>query len=157
MNNPETLTYNPEAFDDSFFAQYETELADLNIEAQASLALSEILMIEKADGSQKSYEQLRDETRSFFANDLVRNDEMLMNRMAEEFAQACMSHGHGNELMSDSMLKSVYEQGFGSLKSNDNKSAESSHNHADDDYEIDPKTGKKTKKKKKRGWFGVEL
>lgn len=30
------------------------------------------------------------------------------------------------------------------------------HNHkADDEYEVDSKTGKKTKKKKKRGWFGV--
>jgi len=29
------------------------------------------------------------------------------------------------------------------------------HKEDDDEYEVDPRTGKKTKKKKRRGWFGV--
>jgi hypothetical protein len=37
-------------------------------------------------------------------------------------------------------------------------SLHSKHNHKDDDeYETDPKTGKKTKKKKRFGWFSVML
>jgi len=30
-------------------------------------------------------------------------------------------------------------------------------NKDNDEYQVDPKTGKKTKKKKRRGWFGVYL
>lgn len=36
-------------------------------------------------------------------------------------------------------------------------SASGKHAHKDDEYEKDQKTGKKTKKKKRRSWFGVYL
>lgn len=50
----------------------------------------------------------------------------------------------------------------------DSHNSDDGHNHADgshdkhshkdnDEYETDPKTGKKTKKKKRRGWFGVYI
>lgn len=154
IGSPEVPAFNPQAFDDSFFANYEEQLADISVEEQASAALAEILTIEKADGTQKSYEELRDETQTFFSNDWVRNDEAVMNRMAMEFAQACMGHNHGAELAQDGQLGSVFESGVNSLFGDKHDHSSDGHNHKGKDDEIDPKTGKK---KKKRGWFGVYI
>ncbi len=139
--SPEVLEFNPNAFSDDFFKDYEAQLADIDIEEQASLALAEVLMIKKSDGTEKSYEELRDETRSFFNNDWVRNDEALLNQMALQFAQACMGHSHGNELMQDSVLGSLFEK---------EGASSSHHDHSHDEYETDPLTGKRKKKKKKK-------
>lgn len=164
MRSSEVPAFSEAAFDDSFFAQYEEELADSDVVEQASLALAAILMIEKADGTQKTYEDLRDETETFFTNEWVQQDEALMDRMAVEFAQACMGHEHGEELMEDTALRSVYDRGFMKLASSMSQD-ELTHAHsttapsqAKTEYVTDPKTGKKVKKKK-RGWlwfFGIE-
>lgn len=151
MGSAEIPNFDAQAFDDRFFAAYEEQLSDISIEEQASIALAEIMKIEKEDGTQKTYEEIKDQTQTFFANDWVRNDEALMNRMAMEFAQACMGHNHGAELAQDGQLGSVFETGMNSLNSDKHDHTHNGHNRKED--EIDPKTGKK--KKKKRGWFGV--
>jgi hypothetical protein len=160
IGSPEIPTFNAEAFDDSFFTAYEEQLSDISVEEQASLALAEVLTIEKADGTQKSYDELRDETRTFFANDWVRNDEAVMNRMAMEFAQACMGHNHGADLAQDNQLGSVFETGINSLAgdTHDHKHDGHSHKDKDDEYEVDPKTGKKKKKRRSiwAGWLAVQ-
>ncbi|MGH7240719.1 MAG: hypothetical protein ACREGB_00290 [Candidatus Saccharimonadales bacterium] len=151
IGSPEVPTFDAQAFDESFFAAYEEQLSGISVEEQASRALKEILTIKKADGTQKSYEEIRDQTQAFFANDLVRNDEVIMNRMAMEFARSCMGHNHGAELAQDTQLGSVFEAGVNNLIGD--KHDGHSHKGKDDEYETDPKTGKK--KKKKRSWFGV--
>lgn len=144
IGSSEVPAFNPQVFDENFFADYEEQLTDISVEDQASAALANILTIEKNDGTQKSYEELRDEAKTFFSNDLVRNDEAIMNRMAMEFAQACMAHKHGAELAQDGQLGSVFEKGAKSLFGDNN-----------DDDESDPKTGKK--KKKRYSLFGVYI
>ena len=151
IGSPETPAFNAGAFDDSFFTAYEEQLTDISVDEQASLALAEVLTIEKADGTHKSYNELRDETRRFFANDWVRNDEAVMNRVAMEFAQACMAHSHGAELAQDGQLGSVFEAGVNNLLGDTHDHKHEAHNDKDDD-DIDPKTGKK--KKKKYLWGG---
>jgi len=151
IDSPEALNFNPTAFDDNFFAAYEVQLVDISLAEQASIALADILTIEKADGTQKSYEELRYETSNFFANDWVRNDEALMNRMAREFAQACMGHQHGDFLAQDSFLNPMFEKGSDSIagKKHDHKNESHSDSDDDEEYEVDARTGKKTKKKRR--------
>ncbi len=147
IGSPKAPDFIGEAFDDSFFTKYEEQLSDISIEEQATTALAEIMTIEKADGSQKSYDELRSETQTFFTNDWVRNDEAVMNHMAIEFAHACMGHNHGADLAQDNQLRPVFETGLKNSLGN-----KYGHKHKKDDKgEIDPKTGKK--KKKKRSWF----
>ena len=149
IDSPEALNFNPAAFDDNFFAAYEVQLADISLAEQASIALADILTIEKADGTQKSYEELINETRNFFANDWVRNDEAIMNRMAFEFAGNCMGHQHGLGLSMDNQLSSIFENGLKSSNDGNHNHKNGSHSESDeDDDEIDPKTGKKRIKKR---------
>lgn len=155
IGSPEAPSFDARAFDEDFFAAYEQELADISIAEQASLALADVLTVQKADGTEKSYEELRDATLAFFTNDWVRNDEAVMNRMMMEFAQACMGHGHGADLAQDGQLGSIFEKGAESLSGDKHGHEHSSHDHeeVDEDEEVDPKTGKK--KKKKKGWLGL--
>jgi hypothetical protein len=156
IGSSEIPKFDAQAFDDSFFATYEEQLSDISVEEQASIALAEIMTIEKEDGTQKTYEEIKDQTQTFFANPMVRNDEAIMNRMAMGFAQACMGHDHGAELAQDGQLGSVFETGLNNLNGEKHDHIHDGHSHKDkDDDEIDPKTGKK--KKKKRGWFGVYI
>jgi len=156
IDSPEALNFNPTAFDDNFFAAYEVQLADISLAEQASIALADILTIEKADGTQKSYEELINETRNFFANDWVRNDEALLNRMAFDFAGNCMGHQHGLSLSMDNQLSSIFEKGLNSSINGKHDHKNGSHSESDeeddksdkDDDEIDPKTGKKRIKKR---------
>lgn len=79
--------------------------------------------------------------------------------MAVQMEMMC-NHDHA---LNQSMRGSDTLSGFmDSHRSDDGhnhgESLHGKHNHKDDDeYEIDPKTGKKTKKKKKHGWFSLLL
>jgi hypothetical protein len=146
MGSPETPAFNAAAFNDTFFTQYEEQLSDISVAEQASQALTEILTIAKADGTHKSYGQLRTETQNFFANDWIRADEAVMNRMAMEFAQACMGHEHGAELAQDNLLSSIYDNGARNLLGDKH------------DSKTDATTAKDKKKEKKTrstrvGWL----
>jgi hypothetical protein len=152
IGTPEATTFNAGEFDDNFFAAYEEQLSDISVEDQASLALADILTIKKANGTQKTYEEIKTDTQTFFANDWVRGDEAIMNRMAIEFAQACMGHSHGAELAQDNQLSSVFENGMNSRSGDTHDHKHDGHSHKDSDNEIDPKTGKK--KKKRTAWVG---
>ena len=156
MDAPETHMFDAQAFDNNFFAAYEEQLAAISIEEQASNALAEILTIQKEDGTLKSYEEIRDETVTFFANDWVRNDEAMMNRMANEFAQACMSHNHGADLAQDNLLGPMFKKGSHSIIEDKHDHKSESHNHDAKDDKIDPITGKRSKKKKEHlGWLSL--
>ena len=63
-------------------------------------------------------------------------------------------HMLSQSLQSNDSLSSL----FGAHKAHDGHDhAGEKHNHKnDDEYEVDVKTGKKTKKKKRRGWFGID-
>jgi hypothetical protein len=154
MGSPKAA-FDAQAFDDSFFATYEKQLSDISKEEQASLALANILTIERDDGNQKSYEQIRNETQAFFASDYVRNDEAIMRRIAMEFAQACMEHSHGAELAQDNQLGLIFEKGVDSLFGDGHDHKHDDHAGEDNkDDELDTKTGKK-KKKRYRGWLSI--
>jgi hypothetical protein len=150
--SPEAPSFDVQAFDDSFFTAYEGQLSDVSVGDQASAALAAIVTIEKADGSQKSYDELRDETRTFFASDWVRKDEAVMNRLAMEFAQACMSHSHGAELAQDNRLSSIFEDGMQSLTAKEHSEHRST-DEGDDDDETDPKADKKKRRGARAGWL----
>jgi hypothetical protein len=147
--------FDAQAFDDSFFSAYEEQLSDISVEEQASIALKEILTVEKENGTQKTYDEIKEQTQTFFSNDWVRNDEIIMNRMTMEFAQACMGHNHGAELAQDGQLGSVFDAGLNNLNGDkhDHKHDGQSHKDKDDD-EIETKTGKK-KKKRYVGFFSI--
>lgn len=78
-------------------------------------------------------------------------------QMAAQMEMMC-SHDHafnqasqGSETLHGFMDSHKEDDGHNHGDNLDNK-----HNHKkDDDYEIDPKTGKKTKKKKNNSWFSI--
>lgn len=153
MGTPEAPTFDPQAFDADFFDGYQKELADISFEDQASAALANILTIEKADGTQKTYQEIRDESHSFFNSEWVRQSEAVMDRMTAEFAMACMGHPHGSELAQDEALSPVFGEGLKSLY-DDHTRDHDGHKHSDSDGETDPKTGKK-KKKTRLSWLDI--
>lgn len=158
MDTPKTTLFDERAFDDSFFAAYEAELAGIDVTEQASRALADALKITRDDGTHKSYEDIKEETVTFFANEWVRNDEALLNRMALEFAMACMGHNHDQELAQESQLRDIFEMGNQSLQQDNHNHTHGSHDHpTKEDSEIDPKTGKKSKKRLKLGWLWLNL
>lgn len=78
--------------------------------------------------------------------------------MAAQMEMMC-NHDHalnqsmqGNDTLSGFMDSHKADDGH-----NHGDSLHGKHNHKkdDDEYEIDPKTGKKTKKKKRSGWFSM--
>lgn len=143
--------FDPSLFTANFFTAYEQQLADIDIAEQAAAALADVLSVHTADGSQKTYQQIRTETSAFFANDWVRQNELLMNQMAVNFAAACMTHPHGAALAQDSSLSALFEKGQDASYNNKHlhEDTVSSRAHDDeedeDDDEIDPRTGKKRK------------
>lgn len=154
MRAPEAPVFDPSAFDESFFANYEMQPVDMGVEDQASAALAGILTVEQADGTQKTYEQIRDESRAFFANDWVRESEALMDRLAVEFVHQCMDNAYGSELARDDQLGSVFEKGVVSLYGENDRTHDGhAHNKKDNkDKEADKK---KKKKDKKKDLFGL--
>ncbi len=146
--NRQNEAFDLSAFDDDFFAGYEAELQDVSVEEQAAAALADILTVTNQDGIVKTYEDIRDESRKFFANEWVQQSEMLMNQVASQFAAACMSHPHGSELAQDSILGSVFNAGIEASHGPDDGHGHDNHEHDDDD--IDPITGESKKKKKKK-------
>lgn len=88
----------------------------------------------------------------------VYRDFVDFRQMAVQMEMMC-SHDHAlNQSMQDNDTLSGF---MDSHKADDGHghgdSLYGKHNHKkdDDEHEIDPKTGKKSKKKKRRGWFGV--
>jgi len=69
--------------------------------------------------------------------------------MAAQMEMMC-NHDHAlNQSLQGSEILSGFMGGH---------NGEDGHNHKDnEEYETDPKTGKKTKKKKRHGWFGMLL
>lgn len=89
----------------------------------------------------------------------VYRDFVDFRQMAAQMEMMC-NHDHalnqsmqGSETLSGFMDSHKADDGH-----NHGDTLHGKHNHKDDDeYEIDPKTGKKSKKKKRRGWFGVYI
>ena len=81
-------------------------------------------------------------------------------QMAAQMEMMC-NHDHAfNQSIQGSGMLSGFMDSFKADEGHnhgDNLHGKHSHKKDDDEYEIDPKTGKKTKKKKRRGWFGVYL
>jgi hypothetical protein len=113
--SPELPNFDPAAFNSEFFANYNQKIANSSIEDQAATVLAGILSIRVADGTERTYEQIRDDTRAFFSMDNVKQDMALMQRMSIQFAQACMGHNHGSELARDEQLGSIFDHGINSI------------------------------------------
>lgn len=89
-------------------------------------------------------------------NDLYR-DFVDFSMMARQIDMMC-SHDHafGQSLQNSETLSGFMSNYKSDDGHNHSEELHSKHNRKDDDeYEIDPKTGKKTKKKKRRGWFNL--
>jgi hypothetical protein len=157
--NPEAPTIDLQTFDKDFFAAYEEQLSDIRIEDQAILALTDIISIRRLDGTDRSYKELVDETSRFFANDWVKNDEAIINRLVTEGILACSGHAHNDELspneqLSFSIFDMTTEHSLGETHNHDhNEGTDENEEDDDDEYEIDATTGKRVRKKR-RGWFG---
>lgn len=108
MLSPESLADPGLDFDEAaLLASYELEL-DINFEEQAQAALSDILAAQSDDNHTKTYEEIKTETEAFFANPWVAEDMRLLDSLALQYAQNCMSHGHG---MEEGMLGAIYSRG----------------------------------------------
>ncbi len=155
----------PEAFaaqfDAQYFADYEKQLETISVEEQAAIALADVLTVKKADGAEKSYEELKSETQTFFANEWVQSNEAVMNYAAAQFAAACMGHVHGSELARDEVLSSVFDKGVSVLfdgheLGNTHHSADQDHTSDDDDEEDSPRHRERRLSRvghKAAGWF----
>ncbi len=113
---------NPEAaavlngFNEEFFTAYDKRLSDIDIEAQASEALTDILTVRDDDGAARSYEQIKVETEVFFANEWVQEFTARSDALAMQYAQFCMTHNHAAEALTEGTLSSVYEKGKSALE-----------------------------------------
>jgi hypothetical protein len=79
--------------------------------------------------------------------------------MAAQMEMVC-NHDHAlNQSLQGSETLSGFMDGHKGEDGHDHGShLHGNHNHKEDDeYEIDPQTGKKTKKKKRHGWLGLLL
>lgn len=97
---------------------------------------------------------LFDTASSFYDGDMARNI-TLVNTLAQRLAdiaiiQGCMGHGHAQEALNE--VQGIYGSRAKDSHSHD-MHGEDHADHNDDDFEIDPKTGKKVRKKKRRGWW----
>lgn len=126
------------AFDSSFFETYEKDLQEIDIASVAHEALSDILTITQEDNT-PDYATIKHETELFFANPVIAEDVRLLNALATQYVESCASHNHaGADFLNDGPLSGIF-----SIGSNKDKDTQS-----DNDDEIDPKTGKKRRKKR---------
>lgn len=87
----------------------------------------------------------------------VYRDFVDFRQMAAHIQMMC-THDHSlqQSLSVSETLTSFIEEFGGSHDGHDHDNPfEAKRNGHDSEYEVDPFTGKKTKKKKRRGWFGV--
>ncbi len=99
-------------FDAEFFANLGQEMEDISLQTAAQDALAGILTIKHADGQEKSFQQIKDEAETFFANPLVADDMRLIESLSMQYADFCASHGlDGSSSMNEGSLGKVYEQG----------------------------------------------
>lgn len=138
--SPELPIFDPAAFDAEFFSNYQKQLDELSKEDRASTVLAGILTIKRADGTEKAYEEIRNETIAFFASEPVKQDLALMNRMAYEFAQACMGHNHGSEFAKDEQLGAMFDRGISQIFGD----------KRDHKHEVDHKDEHKERKKSRK-------
>lgn len=94
----------------------------------------------------------------YTADNFVRDTEALMMDAAfvERFEEAQAIAARMHELCGeDHMLNQAFQEVSESRGLFNSHEIHDGHNHqqSDDEYEIDPKTGKKVKKKKRRNWF----
>jgi hypothetical protein len=122
---------------DSFFAAYEQELTEVDIAVNAQLALSSILTVQAENGETRSYEQIRREAETFFANPTIAADMQLLDQLAAQYAQFCVGHGHeGIDQLTSGSLEELFERGLSNA-----------HRH-EHEHERE-REGEKAKKKKK--------
>lgn len=138
MSSPESLAA---LFDDGFFADYEHEVAEIDLESQAQAALADILTVQSDDGSRRTYEQIKQETETFFANPLVRQTDALLDSLSRQYMQFCMDHGEGGMAMNDGVLSGVFDRGL-------QYAQHDGHGHDHDSASGSDKTGKDKKKEK---------
>lgn len=144
QSTPETLDFN--SFDDDFFASLENEI-DVDIETIAREALYSILTITD-ENDHPDYETIKEQTERFFANPLVIQDMQLLNTLAMDYVLACQGHSHdATDYLNDGPLSDIHNKGSESLEN----SSKNNEGDDEDDYEFDPITGKK---RKKRYFFG---
>lgn len=74
-------------------------------------------------------------------------------QMAAQMQMMC-NHDHAfNRSMQENELLSSFMDGHKTNDGHDHDKDSQGRHKDEEEYEIDPKTGKKTKRKKKRGWF----
>jgi hypothetical protein len=111
---------------DSFFAVYEQELAGVDVEANAKVALDGILSIQNEDGQARTYQQIRSEAEAFFANPIIAADMQLLDSLASQYANFCLSHAHGGfEGLDGGLLESIFERGMSQLRDDHDHSGRS--------------------------------
>lgn len=141
QNSPETLDLN--SFDNSFFESLENEM-DFDLTEVAREALSGILTT-KDENDAPDYEAIKQQTEIFFANPLVAQDMQLLNTLAMDYARACAGHSHeAQDYLNSGSLGEIYKKGKETSNSENTQDEEDK----DDDYEIDPITGKRVRKKR---------
>lgn len=129
-------------FDEAFFANYGQEV---DLAAQAQVALGNILTVQSEDGTARSYEQIKAEAEAFFANETVQQDMRLLDSLSMQYAMFCASHNHASEMMNSGSLQDVFNRG---------NNAEHAHNHEKSANHDEDEDEHKTKKKK-LGWFSL--
>ncbi len=115
INSLELPTFDPAALTPEFYERYNRQLANVAEKDRTENVLAGIATLRHADGTEPTYEQIRDEYRSFFNRDNVRYDMALMRQKSIEFAQICMGHNHGSELARDEQLGPIFDRGINSI------------------------------------------
>jgi hypothetical protein len=117
-NSLELPTFDPAACTPEFYEGYNRQnrqLASMAEEDRTENVFAGIATLRHADGTELTYEQLRDKYRDFFNRDDVRQDMALMRQTSIQFAQFCMGHNHGSELARDEQLGNIFEHGINSI------------------------------------------
>ena len=158
--NPEQLTPEfehipQENVDDVYafdFDAWESELEGIDLEEQARQAFDGLLTFETEDEhTGRTIEDIKDDIVTFMSNPEIVQMQQMVDYAAEQFAQFC-NHNHiGGDANSEfSNLLSAGNNVLGSDDGHDHGHESIEKSEADDDddeYEIDPKTGKRVKKR----------
>lgn len=99
------------SFDEDFFSEYNAQLADVDLEAQAQEALAGILTVQSEGERARTYQEIKAEAEIFFANPWVNESLVLMDTLAQQYAQFCNHNHEAADVLNAGMLESVYSQG----------------------------------------------
>lgn len=107
-------------FEDFDFDAYNAELEEVDIKQAAHAALDAILTLKQDDGTEKTREQIFQESEAFFSNPEIMQNLALLDSLAMQFAAWCNHHDgpEQSDGIRNDTVSSIFEYGQSLLEAN---------------------------------------